>query len=74
MLRVMNTTDDFAFIQWDQSYRFTNTSVEFVEYFDLRRDPWQQVNAWSMLARGRQTALNSELERLYACEGEPCAL
>ena len=70
MLRVMNTTDDFAFIQWDQSYRFTNTSVEFVEYFDLRRDPWQQVNAWSMLDLRRQAALKSALERLYVCQGD----
>ena len=68
----MNTTDDFAFIQWDQSYRFTNTSVEFVEYFDLRRDPWQQVNAWSMLDLTRQAALKSELERLYECQGDGC--
>ena len=66
----MNTTDDFAFIQWDQSYRFTNTSVEFVEYFDLRRDPWQQINVWSMLDLTRQAALKSELERLYVCQGD----
>lgn len=49
MLRVINATDDFAFIQWDEAYVFDN--VSFTEYFDLRRDPWQQTNARGRLAQ-----------------------
>ena len=67
MLRVINATDDFAFIQWDEQFVFAN--VSFVEFFDLRRDPWQQTNAWSALSDERRAALTAKMERLYACKG-----
>ena len=67
MLRVINATDDFAFIQWDERFVFAN--VSFAEYFDLRRDPWQQVNAWAALSDAKKAALSVQMERLYTCRG-----
>jgi len=69
MLRVINTTRDIAFIEWDQSFTFTSTSIAFREYFDLKADPWQQTNAWLELDAPTQAALQNEIEQLYQCRG-----
>jgi len=69
MLRVINETHDLAFVEWDPSYVFSNASVSFREFFDLRTDPWQQTNAWSDLSSAVQAALKSEIERLSTCRG-----
>jgi N-acetylglucosamine-6-sulfatase len=67
MLRVINETHDIAYIEWDQDYVFDK--VDFHEYYDLKTDPWQQVNIWQSTDAATQAALHEELVGLYVCRG-----
>eukprot|EP00662_Eupelagonemidae_sp_cell21_P046673 gene46673-59416_t len=67
MLRVINETHDFAYMEFDQQYIFDK--VDFHEYYDTKKDPWQKVNLWNATAGATQEALHAELQQLYVCRG-----
>jgi N-acetylglucosamine-6-sulfatase len=67
MLRVMNDTHNIAYMEWDQQYVFDK--IDFHEYYDLKTDPWQQVNIWKSTDAAMQAALHEELVGLYVCRG-----
>lgn len=67
MLRVLNETHNLSFIQWDQQYIFDE--LDFQEYYDLSKDPWQQVNLWNQTSKAMQGSLHAELQKLYECRG-----
>lgn len=67
MLRVINATHDLAYIEWDQAYVFEK--IDFHEYYDISRDPWQQVNLWSATPAHVRASLHAELQAMYACRG-----
>lgn len=67
MLRVLNATHDIAFIQWDQAYIFDK--VNFTEYYDLAKDPWQKVNLWQSSTTALKASLQAEIQALYDCRG-----
>jgi len=67
MLRVINATHDFAYIEWDRQYIFDK--IDFQEYYDIKKDPWQQVNLWNSTIGATQGALHAELQDLYTCRG-----
>merc|ERR1711904_484746 len=66
MLRVINATHNLAYIEWDQAYVFAK--IDFHEYYDLAKDPWQKVNLWSSTAASVQS-LHAELQEMYDCRG-----
>ena len=65
-LRVINSTDNFTFVQFDPLYLFDkqpdkldtsaaggkavgqggNSTITFSEFYDVGKDPWQQINLW----------------------------
>jgi len=67
MLRVINATHNLAFIEWDQQYVFDK--VDFHEYYDISKDPWQKVNRWNSTSKAEQESLHAELQALYTCRG-----
>lgn len=67
LLRVLNETDDFTFIEFDQKYVFED--VTFREFYDLSTDPWQQHNTWKDLPLWRQNQLRSDIDKWYNCRG-----
>merc|ERR1712232_148002 len=67
MLRVLNETHNIAYMQWDQQYVFDK--FDFHEYYDLAKDPWQQVNLWNSTSPALQASLKAEVQALYTCRG-----
>jgi hypothetical protein len=67
MLRVLNNTHNFAYIEWDREYIFD--TIQFAEFYDTKADPWQQHNLWNSTAPELQTALHAELVNLFTCTG-----
>ena len=79
MLRVINATHNFAFMEWDPLYMFHN--VTHSEFFDMTgtvSDPeynfdhpawWQMTNGFAALPRETQDALHAELQVYYECSG-----
>jgi len=67
MLRVINSTHNLAFIEWDQKYVFDK--IDFHEYYDIAKDPWQKRNLWSSTSKAMQNSLHAELVNLYTCRG-----
>merc|ERR1711870_1510 len=67
MLRVLNSTHDIAYIQWDQQYVFDK--VDFHEYYNLANDPWQKINLWQSASASLKASLQAEVQALYECRG-----
>lgn len=67
MLRIINKTHDIAYIEWDEKYVFDK--VDFHEYYDLKKDRWQQKNLWQSTDAATREALHAELVGLYICRG-----
>lgn len=72
-LRVINATDDFTFVQWDEKYVFGDGidpgGIQFSEYYDLKMDEWQLNNLWPTLPKAKQEALKAEIAHRFACTG-----
>ena len=72
-LRVINETDDFTFVQWDEKYVFGDGTgpggIQFSEYYDLKTDEWQLNNLWLTLPKARQEVLKAEIARRFTCTG-----
>jgi hypothetical protein len=43
--------------------------VQFSEFYDINADPYQLRNLWSTLSLTKQTALEAEITRRFACAG-----
>jgi N-acetylglucosamine-6-sulfatase len=67
MLRVINATHNIAYIEWDREYIFN--TIQFREYYDIAKDPWQQTNLWNSTAGDIQGSLHAELVNLFTCTG-----
>lgn len=79
MLRVINETHNFAFMEWDPDYVFS--IVAHSEYYDMTgtvSDPtynfehlgwWQMENQFASLPASTQKSLHSELQAYYECQG-----
>merc|ERR1712029_439919 len=67
MLRVINSTHNFSLMEWDKEYVFDK--IDFHEYYDNAKDPWQKVNLWNSTSKAMQESLHAELVSLYTCRG-----
>jgi len=67
MLRVLNSTHNIAYIQWDQEYIFDK--VDFNEYYNLATDPWQKKNLWQSAPPSLKASLQAEVQAMYECRG-----
>ena len=70
LLRIINASENVVFIEWDESYTFTGSSVTHREYYDIAADPFQVNNAWDTQPALRQAALLAEIEEYYNCRGD----
>ena len=66
-LRVINSTHNFTFVQFDPEHVFDN--ISFSEFYDLTADEWQMKNLWPSLPAGTRTALQVEMETYFKCSG-----
>ena len=69
LLRVLNSTHDFTYVQFDPAYVFNATSIAFHEYFNMKEDPWQQTNIWESLDAGVKHQLMAQLAEHASCHG-----
>ena len=73
MLRVLTEDEDLAYVEYDNSWTWNATELQFYEYYDLRADPYQQRNAYGAATPARRAALHGALADLFACRGAGCA-
>jgi arylsulfatase A-like enzyme len=57
-------TDDYLFVRY---------SDDFLEFYNLRNDPYQLENIAGDLTAGQIEALSAQAEALFTCVGESCA-
>ena len=69
LLRVLNETHDFTYVQFDPDFFFNATSIAFHEFFDMKTDPWQQHNVWESLGTETRQALMEQLAGHASCHG-----
>jgi hypothetical protein len=67
MLRVINTTHNIAYIEFDKEYVFAK--IDFFEYYNVAVDPWQQKNLWNTSSPALKAALHAELVNMFTCTG-----
>ena len=49
------------------------SAADFVEYFDLQKDPWQMDNKWQRgLGNATQAKLHAKLHKWFQCQGDAC--
>ena len=73
MLRILTEDEDLAYVEYDNSWTWNATELQFYEYYDLRADPYQQRNAYGAATPARRAALHGALADLFACRGAGCA-
>ena len=66
-LRVINSTHNFTFVQFDPAFVFAN--ISFSEFYNLTEDEWQMRNLWPSLPPDKRASLVAEMEKHYACAG-----
>jgi len=72
MLRVINTTHNLAYTEFDKDYIFE--TIQFHELYDTKADPWQQHNLWNSTPPAIQAALHAELVNMFSCTGTRTAV
>ena len=47
-------------------------AVDYVEIYDLAKDPWQMHNAVNATGASEKAAMHAELRKWYKCAGSSC--
>jgi N-acetylglucosamine-6-sulfatase len=69
-LRVINATHDFSYTEYDKTWKFNGSSIQFRELYDLKTDPFQMKNIYDAQSDTDKTELNSELQTYWLCKGD----
>ncbi|KAH8050726.1 sulfuric ester hydrolase [Aureococcus anophagefferens] len=64
MLRVLTEDEDLAYVEYDNSWTWNATELQFYELYDLGDDPYQQRNAYGAATPARRAALHGALAEL----------
>ncbi len=67
MLRVANSTHDFALVEWDPKFVFDD--IAFTALYDVNKDPHQLHNIWTDISTEEQALWHSDLVREFSCKG-----
>ena len=74
MLRILNSTHDWTYVEYDPSWRFLGT-LQHHELYDNRQDPYQLRNLFpethSQMPH-QSAALAAELAAYWSCSGASC--
>lgn len=71
-LRVNNATHNTQYIEYDSTWTFGDGPLQWYEYYDITKDPYQMTNAYHAQSGGVKAALHTELEAYYRCRGTQC--
>ena len=71
-LRILNESEDTTYVEYDSTWSWNESSVEFYELYDLRVDPYQTRNMYENASAARRAALHAEVRAYYACAGGTC--
>eukprot|EP00049_Salpingoeca_infusionum_P006613 m.109211 g.109211 ORF g.109211 m.109211 type:complete len:329 (-) comp13368_c0_seq3:1254-2240(-) len=71
LLRTLNQTNNFAYIEYSPKRNWTNDIIWY-EYYDLNKDPYQLQNSYSSLQPELKDALHVAMDNYYACSGASC--
>eukprot|EP01060_Flectonema_neradi_P037645 TRINITY_DN763_c0_g2_i1.p1 TRINITY_DN763_c0_g2~~TRINITY_DN763_c0_g2_i1.p1 ORF type:complete len:532 (+),score=69.66 TRINITY_DN763_c0_g2_i1:45-1640(+) len=71
-LRILNTTHNLQYIEYDHTWTWNSTSIEFHELYDLNNDEYQMNNIYNASTSQLKEALHSELVDYYNCVGNNC--
>eukprot|EP01060_Flectonema_neradi_P037647 TRINITY_DN763_c0_g2_i4.p1 TRINITY_DN763_c0_g2~~TRINITY_DN763_c0_g2_i4.p1 ORF type:complete len:530 (+),score=73.03 TRINITY_DN763_c0_g2_i4:45-1634(+) len=71
-LRILNTTHNLQYIEYDHTWTWNSTSIEYHELYDLNNDEYQMTNLYNTSSENLRTALHTELVEYYECEGDSC--
>lgn len=72
-LRVINGSRNLKLVEFtDWDNWFFNKPADEYELFDLDSDPWEMNNIWKSADAKLKQSLQSELERLFRCQGKTC--
>ena len=70
-LRVINTTHDWNYVEYDPEWAFAGTPQHF-ELYDIARDPYQVENIYAVQSNATKEALAKELAAYWQCRGKEC--
>lgn len=76
-MRVRNSTHDFLYAEFTDvtvasDWSFPPSGIQFVEYYDMRNDPYQLHNLYQSMSSTTQRTLRDRLQELYTCQGNDC--
>lgn len=76
-MRVKNATHDFLFAEFTDvtvaaDWSYPPSGIQFVEYYDMRSDPYQLHNLWHATPVEMQRILHDRLQELFICQGNTC--
>jgi len=76
-MRVHNATHDFLYAEFTDvtvaaDWTFGPSAIQFVEYYDMKTDPFQLHNLYSSTTPATKQALRDRLEQLFTCQGDTC--
>ena len=53
MLRILTEEEDLAYVEYDSSWTWNATELQFYELYDLAADPYQRRNAYGAATPAR---------------------
>eukprot|EP01060_Flectonema_neradi_P002073 TRINITY_DN11254_c0_g1_i1.p1 TRINITY_DN11254_c0_g1~~TRINITY_DN11254_c0_g1_i1.p1 ORF type:complete len:541 (+),score=79.30 TRINITY_DN11254_c0_g1_i1:494-2116(+) len=71
-LRIINATHNMQYIQYDHTWTWNTSTIQFYELYDVAADPYQMHNLYDTYPDNLKDALNHELENYFGCSGATC--
>eukprot|EP01060_Flectonema_neradi_P001526 TRINITY_DN1090_c10_g1_i1.p1 TRINITY_DN1090_c10_g1~~TRINITY_DN1090_c10_g1_i1.p1 ORF type:complete len:537 (+),score=63.18 TRINITY_DN1090_c10_g1_i1:67-1677(+) len=71
-LRILNATHNVQYIEYDYTWTFNSTSIQYHELYNLTQDPYQIKNLYPSAAGSFKESLHHELVAYFECSGADC--
>ena len=71
-LRILNSTHNLQYIEYDSTWSWNSTSVQFHELYDVAKDPYQVENLYKTSPPSLLSALHDQIATYYKCSGSDC--
>jgi hypothetical protein len=71
-LRILNSTHDWTYVEYDPTWRFVAPRMQHVELYDNREDPYQLHNLYPTLGLAGRATLAATLSSYWTCAGSSC--
>eukprot|EP01060_Flectonema_neradi_P003729 TRINITY_DN1242_c1_g1_i1.p1 TRINITY_DN1242_c1_g1~~TRINITY_DN1242_c1_g1_i1.p1 ORF type:complete len:536 (+),score=103.61 TRINITY_DN1242_c1_g1_i1:44-1651(+) len=71
-LRVINDTHNLQYIEYDHTWKWNQSTIQYRELYDVEADPYQIHNIYESSDQGIKSSLQQQLSDYYKCSGLSC--